>query len=106
MTDDLGMQAVAKEYPLPTATVGAIQAGCDVVTLCNSTADEQVEALEALIYASESGRLTAERVDDAFQRQARMKERFLAARDRQHAGLDRVGALEHLKVAQDMAAWR
>ncbi|MCC7007589.1 MAG: beta-N-acetylhexosaminidase [Acidobacteria bacterium] len=106
MTDDLGMKAVTAEMPGPEAAVSAIEAGCDVVLLCNAPVDEQVAALEALIYAAESGRLTTDRVDDAFGRQARAKTRFLAPARRARAGLDRVGALEHQTIARDMAAWR
>lgn len=106
MTDDLGMRAVAAEYPLPVATVAAIEAGCDVVLLCNSTIDAQIEALEALIYASESGRLTTERVDDAFRRQAAVKERFARLRRDVRPGLECIGAGAHQHVARDMAAWQ
>jgi beta-N-acetylhexosaminidase len=106
MTDDLGMKAVAAEFPLPTAAVAAVEAGCDVVLLCNSTPDEQVEALEALIYASETGRLTTERIDDAFRRQGEMKARFLGTTRRPPSGLDRIGSLEHQTVAQAMAGWQ
>src|SRR5688500_5298334 len=45
-SDDMGMKALAATWRLPDATVAALQAGVDVVLLCNSTQDEQVEALE------------------------------------------------------------
>ena len=58
ISDDLGMKAISATVPLPDATVAAIHAGCDVVLLCNTTIDEQVTALEAIIRAAESGRLS------------------------------------------------
>jgi len=45
MTDDLGMKAVSARWPLPEAMVLSLEAGCDVALLCNSTIDEQVDAL-------------------------------------------------------------
>ncbi len=75
-SDDLGMKAVSATTPLPEATVAALQAGCDVVLLCNSTMDEQWQAIEAVIRAAEAGQMTSSRIDDALARQRRMKERF------------------------------
>ena len=105
-TDDLGMKAATGTTPLGEATVAAIAAGCDVGLLCNSTADEQAEAIEAIIRAAESGRLTEKRIDDALARQKRVKERFLAARPPSPAPIDLVGCARHQAVAQEMAAWR
>ena len=65
MSDDLGMKAVSANTPLPEATVAAMQAGCDIVLLCNSTQDEQWPAIEALIRAVEPGEISQKRIDDA-----------------------------------------
>ena len=106
VTDDLGMKAVSANTPLPEATVAALGAGCDVGLLCNSTADEQAAAIEAIIHAAESGRLTQKRIDDALARQKRVKERFFGLRAAGPAPLDVVGCARHQAVAQEMAAWR
>ena len=106
LSDDLGMKAISAASPLPDASVAAIQAGCDAVLFCNSTIDEQVTALEAVIRAAESGRLTSTRLDDAFARQRRVKERFLARAVRPAIGLDVVGCAEHWAVAEEMAEFR
>ena len=105
ISDDLGMKAVASTTALPEATVQAVEAGCDVVLLCNSTAEEQIAALEALIHAAESGRLSQKRLDDAFARQRRIKERFASVKTAAPA-LDVVGCTSHQAVAEEMAAWR
>ena len=104
--DDLGMKAVSATRPLPETTVDALVAGNDAVLLCNSTTDEQVAAIEAIIRAGESGQLTGTRLDDALARQRRVKERFFAERVRPSVPLAVVGCAEHLAVAEEMAAWR
>ena len=104
--DDLGMKAVSATHPLAEATVDALAAGNDAVLLCNSTADEQAVAIEAIIRAVESGRLPEKRVDDALARQRRVKERFFGGRIPTTVPLDVVGCAEHQAVAEEMAAWR
>jgi beta-N-acetylhexosaminidase len=104
--DDLGMKAVSKTHTLAGATVDALAAGCDAVLLCNSTADEQSVAIEAIIKAVESGQLTGTRIDDALARQRRIKEKFFGDRIRSSVSLDVVGCAAHQAVAEEMAAWR
>jgi beta-N-acetylhexosaminidase len=107
VSDDLGMKAVSATMPLADAAVGAIAAGCDAVLLCNSGPRDQVEAIEALIRAAESGALPATRIDDAFARQRRVKERFAESFRRPPAtALDLVGCARHQDVAREMASWR
>ncbi len=107
ISDDLGMKAVSATTPLADAAVGAVAAGCDVVLLCNCTTADQVAALEALIRAAEAGVLLPTRVDDAFLRQRRVKERFADSFRRPPEGaLDLVGCARHQDVAREMAAWR
>jgi beta-N-acetylhexosaminidase len=105
-SDDLGMKGVSAARPLPVASVDAVVAGTDAVLLCNSTLDEQVQAIEALIRAAETNHLTQKRIDDALARQHRVKARFLAP-DRRRAPrpIERVGSAAHQAVAKDMAAW-
>jgi beta-N-acetylhexosaminidase len=105
LSDDLGMKAVSATWSLPEAMVQSLSAGCDAVLLCNSTIDEQVDALEATIHAVESGRLRTKRIDDALARQQRVKERFLSGRRAHPPGLDVIGSSEHQAVAAAMAGW-
>ena len=107
ISDDLGMKAVSATLPLAEAAVGAIGAGCDAVLLCNSGPQEQVEAIEALIRAAEAGALPTSRIDDAFGRQRRVKERFADSfRQPPANALNLVGCAEHQDVAREMATWR
>jgi beta-N-acetylhexosaminidase len=105
MSDDLGMKAVAATTPLPEATIAAIEAGCDVVLLCNSTPDAQVEALESVIGAMESGRLSVARIEDAFRRQERVKAAIRASGPVDPDPMARIGCDQHQAVSQAMAAW-
>jgi beta-N-acetylhexosaminidase len=76
VSDDLEMKAVAKHWGPGEAAVRAAQAGCDVLPVCASH-DAQVEAIEAVVRASESGAIAFGAMDDACARVRRMKERFL-----------------------------
>ena len=98
------MKAVSADTPLPEATVAAVKAGCDTVLLCNSTQDQQWAAIEALIRAVESGDISQKRIDDAWQRQKAVKERF--ATRPSLPPLDRIGCDDHRAVAEEMAAWQ
>ena len=93
---------------MPPAEVllAAISAGCDIGLLCNTTVDEQVEAIETVIRAAEDGRLPQTRIDDALVRQQRIKERFLTPRPAVATPLEVVGCARHQAVADEMAAWR
>jgi beta-N-acetylhexosaminidase len=106
VSDDLGMKAVSATTSLPDATVAAVSAGCDVVLLCNSTTEQQVAALEALIHAAESGAIPRTRFDDAFARQHDVKSRVAALSSLPDTPLTVVGCVEHQLVASEMAAWR
>jgi beta-N-acetylhexosaminidase len=100
LCDDLGMKAVATR-PLGDIAVDAIDAGNDLVLLCNSTTEEQVVALET------AGQLPSARLDDALVRQRLVKEQFLSRQPvRVQVALDVIGSAAHLAVAQEMAAWR
>jgi len=106
VSDDMGMKAVSSAQPLAETMVDAIEAGCDVALLCNSTVEEQVLALEGVIRAAEAGRLTADRLDDAFRRQQQVKARIVPTRVSQRPGLDVVGCEAHQAIAAEMASWR
>ena len=108
VSDDLDMKAVASSTDNSEATIRAIQAGCDVVLLCNTTPDAQWQAIEALIRAVERGDISQTRIDDAFKRQRQVKERFAATFQAGPAApsLDLVGRTEHQAIAQEMSAWR
>ena len=107
LSDDLEMKAISGRYGHSEATIRAIAAGCDAVLMCAPRLEEQMAALEAVIYAVEDGRLPLKRVEDALGRQRRAKERFLAPPRRQPATAAALRAIlgrdEHQAVAADMA---
>jgi beta-N-acetylhexosaminidase len=108
LSDDLDMKAIASQYEVPSAAVMAIEAGCDGVLICSGNHQTHAAALEALVYAIETERLSMSRVDDALARQRRAKERFLAvpaaARPLTGRALRAVlGRDDHRAVAEEMA---
>ena len=108
LSDDLEMKAIANDYPVASAAVLAVEAGCDGVLICSGAVDTQAAALEALVHAVESETLRISRVDDAIARQRRAKERFLAAsvaaRPPGGAALRvLLGRDEHQAIAAEMA---
>ncbi len=105
ISDDLGMNAVADTWPLADAMIASLQAGCDAVLLCNSTLDEQLVALEAVIHAVEKGVLPLARVEDAMMRQRRVKTRFAHLMSPAASDLSPIGRDTHHAIAARMAAF-
>lgn len=106
LSDDLGMKAISATTGLGEAMVASLAAGCDAVLLCNEPAGAQVDALETVIRALESGRLPLARVEDALQRQERVRARFFGRLARPAVPLSVVGSAAHQDVAAAMAEWR
>lgn len=107
LSDDLEMKAISGRYGHSEATVQAIAAGCDAVLMCAPQPEQQMAALEAIIYAVEERRIPLKRVEDAMTRHRRVKERFLAPpRPKPAAGSALraiLGRDEHQAVAAEMA---
>ena len=106
-TDDLSMQAITADWSVERASVAAIAAGCDVLLLCAPDVDQQVRAVESLIRAVESEILPVARIEEALQRQHRVKARFLTGtRDRRPLPSGELRAVlgcdEHAAVADAM----
>src|SRR5262245_16727572 len=108
LSDDLEMKAISTRTPVPVAAVQAIRAGCDGLLVCSGDVEIQAAALEALVKAAESGEIPASRLDDAFKRLRRAKERFLATeRPKTSTRLKTLRAVigrdEHQAIAAEMA---
>jgi beta-N-acetylhexosaminidase len=110
LSDDLEMKAISARTPVPDAAVQAIKAGCDGLLICSGDVELQAATLEALVKAVEAGELGTARLEDAFRRLGRAKERFLtverprlAARIRELPQL--LGRDEHQAIAAEMAAF-
>jgi beta-N-acetylhexosaminidase len=76
VSDDLRMKAVADRWRPEAAAALAVRAGCDLLPVCADT-EAQVEAIEGVVRALESGEISWNSMDDACARIRRLKERFL-----------------------------
>ena len=104
LTDDLEMKAVADRWTPDTSAVLALQAGCDIVPVCN-THDAQVTAIEGAVRAAESGEVPFKAMDDSLKRIRTMKERYLLPyRDPDpREARRRAGSPEFMALAQEIA---
>lgn len=71
-TDDLTMGAISNTYGMGEAAVLAVEAGCDVLLVCHG-ADNLRQAYDALLEAVNSGRISAERLDESVTRILKLK---------------------------------
>ncbi|WP_411347408.1 beta-N-acetylhexosaminidase [Paenibacillus sp. WLX2291] len=74
VTDCLEMHAIAKHFPIPEATVMALEAGADLL-LVSHTLQEQIAAIEAVRHAVEQGRISEQRIDESVTRILQLKAR-------------------------------
>lgn len=76
ISDDLEMKAISERWDDGETAVEAARAGCDVLAVCKNT-EMQIEATEALIRATEEGRVSWQENDRALARIRSLKRRFL-----------------------------
>lgn len=83
-SDDMQMQAVAKQYGLEEAIRLSINAGVDILCFSNNitgSEDRTVDKVHSIIRTLvENGQIKRERVDEAYKRVMKLKERLLAVR--------------------------
>jgi beta-N-acetylhexosaminidase len=72
MTDDMVMKGITSKYGLGEACVMAVEAGADLILVCGSE-EELEESYRALLAAAQSGRISAERLEES---KARIKAHF------------------------------
>ena len=101
ISDDLEMQAVAERWRPAEAAVLAAVAGCDVLAVCASH-QAQVEAIEGVIRAVESGAIGWQALEEADRRIDRLKERFLSPYrgPEPRRAREAAGAAEHRQLAR------
>ena len=75
LTDDLEMGAIVKNYGIGEASVMAILAGEDMVSICAGVGSIY-EGYNAVLQAAESGRISEERIDRSLKRIAAAKSRL------------------------------
>ena len=104
VADDLEMKAVANRWRPGEAAVLAAQAGCDLIPFC-ANPESQLEAIEELIRAVESGAISWNAMDDAQRRIRRLKERYLLPYRDPEPKLARqaAGAGERVALAAEIA---
>lgn len=75
ITDDICMGAIADQYSLEDALKHSINAGVDMIILANHYQDQTAEAVEIIENLVNSGEISAQRIDDSYNRILILKER-------------------------------
>jgi beta-N-acetylhexosaminidase len=101
-TDAMDMAAIARRHSAGDAAVRAIEAGADVILM---PADVK-QAVDGIVAAVESGRISEERIDASVRRVLGAKARVGLDRERM-VSIDRIGDLvgtpDHMAVADEIA---
>ncbi|WHX47494.1 beta-N-acetylhexosaminidase [Paenibacillus woosongensis] len=74
ITDCLEMHAISKSCGIAEGAVRAIEAGADIV-LVSHTLEEQVRAIQTVLAAVQSGRLSEEQIDESVRRILSLKQK-------------------------------
>ncbi|WP_017579556.1 glycoside hydrolase family 3 protein [Nocardiopsis valliformis] len=75
VSDAMDMRGVSGEIGIPEASVLAVAAGCDLLCLGRFVyADQVAQVRSALVQAVREGRLTGERLEEAAERNARLRD--------------------------------
>lgn len=74
-TDDLTMGAITQNYGLGEAAVLAVEAGCDVLLVCHEAGSVD-QVYTALLDAVDTGRITADRLDQSVRRILTLKQNY------------------------------
>jgi beta-N-acetylhexosaminidase len=83
ISDDMQMRAIAKEYDFEVAVQRAIEAGVDILAIANNLAyreDLAVRTVTLIRTLVETGVISAERIDQSYQRIMRLKARLQPSR--------------------------
>ena len=102
ITDDLGMNAVKKDFGVGPAACRAFQAGVDILMVAKNP-EEQSEAFEAVVKAIEKGEIDEERLRVSLQRISRVKKShqvFLPLDPKERKKI--LGSKEHKKAVRDL----
>jgi len=100
ISDDLDMKALANFYPTDQIPVRALQAGCDILLYCNNFDHPQV-ALDAIVKALKEQKLTAQQIDESYNRVVSLKKESLSQPDPMpfEDAVKWVGHEEHKRLA-------
>lgn len=103
ITDCLEMGAITNRYGTAKAAVMALQAGADMVCISHTLA-RQLEAAEAIKSAIKEGRLSLERVDEAFHKVMKAKEKAGLFEYNAVTDIQTIRMREHLDFARSLYA--
>jgi beta-N-acetylhexosaminidase len=105
ISDDLDMKALAGRYPTAEIPVKAFQAGCDILLYCNNF-DHPGVALEAMMKALKDKAISAQRLDESYNRVIALKKDSLAAPDPEPFDKSRewIGHPDHQRLSDAIRA--
>ena len=75
ITDDMEMNAIAKNFNIEDASVKAVEAGCDIILICKNY-ENSVKAIEKLKLAVQSNQITQDRIDESVYRILTLKDKY------------------------------
>lgn len=105
ITDALEMKAISDRYTLEEATLKSVEAGVDLVLICQSD-DKQASAIEALIKKVASSEVPMKLIDLASEHITKLRNKYLVPY--QPVDLEKINAIigcaEHQKIAEQLLA--
>ena len=100
VSDDLEMKAIADHYSIERAVVEGLEAGVDLFLVCH-LASRQRSAIDAVVTALKSGRLTVERLEQSRARLALLESKFVHGPEMLTG---RLGSRQHQVLAEGLSA--
>lgn len=76
LSDDMEMDAIARNYSIEKATVNAVKAGVDVIII-GSDLEKQEGAVQSVLKAVDEGVLSETRIEESVERIKRLKNKYL-----------------------------
>lgn len=105
ISDDLDMGALSKNYSVEQIAVRAIQAGCDILLFCNKFEHPQL-ALNALEKALKDHKISAQQIDESYNRIVNIKKELLKEGDTPSfaEGASVIGHADHERLSKAISA--
>lgn len=101
VTDDMTMGAITINYDIGDAVVSSVIAGSDIILVCHGY-DKQIEAIDAVRLAVETGYIEEARIDESVLRILRLKAKY-GLEDRIIESVDTEGL--NKKIDGQLAKW-
>ena len=103
ITDDLDMRALSAHYSVEEIAVRSFMAGCDILLYCNKF-DHPAIAMDALLKAAKDHKISAQQVDDSYNRVLAVKKDALTQPDPEEftKASERIGHADHQLLAESI----